>query len=265
MTLFETKMQSSAYPKSMKIFICFMLMVSCLAAGELRVVSYNIHHGAGMDGKLDLQRIAGVIAKEKPDFVALQEVDKGVSRSGKVDQAAALGKMLGMHHAFAKFMDLGGGEYGLAVLSKHPILETHVHKLPTGAEPRVVLEVVSKVEGKKVSFVCIHLDWTKESLRVAQVKALDKVLEDRKHPVLLVGDYNAEPDSETMKLVAKSGVVVAKTGAKLTWPADKPNVEIDYVVVRGMPAVKATSQVGDEKVASDHRPLVGVIPWSVND
>lgn len=243
----------------MRIILFFILLLITVQADELRLFSYNIHHGEGMDGKLDLKRIAGVIGKEKPDLVALQEVDNQVRRSGKIDQAAALGKMLGMHHAFAKFMDLGGGEYGLAVLSKHPILKTHVHRLPAGAEPRVVLEVVVMVRGKKLSFASIHLDWTKESLRVGQFKALDKALAGRKHPVFVVGDYNAEPGSETMKLAAASGVVVPKSGNKLTWPANKPKVEIDYVVVRGMPGVVAVCRVGEEKVASDHRPVSAII------
>lgn len=243
----------------MRIILFFFLLLSSAQAGELRLFSYNIHHGEGMDGKLDLERIAGVIRKEKPDLVALQEVDHQVRRSGKIDQAAALGKTLGMHHAFAKFMNLGGGEYGLAVLSKHPILKTHVHRLPAGAEPRVALEVVVMVQGKKVSFASIHLDWAKEPLRVAQLKALDKALAGRKHPVFVVGDFNAEPGSETMKLAAASSFVVPKTGNKLTWPANKPNVEIDYVLVRGMPGVKAECRVGEEKVASDHRPVIAII------
>ena len=59
----------------MRIFIFLTLIFPSLIADELRLVAYNIHHGEGMDGKLDLERIARVIAAEKPDLVALQEVD----------------------------------------------------------------------------------------------------------------------------------------------------------------------------------------------
>ena len=48
---------------------------------QIRVLSYNIHHGAGVDGKLDLPRIAGVITAVKPDLVALQEVDRNTERA----------------------------------------------------------------------------------------------------------------------------------------------------------------------------------------
>ena len=56
----------------------------------IRVLSYNIHHGEGVDGKLDLQRIARVITSVKPDLVALQELDRNTTRTEKVDQPAVL-------------------------------------------------------------------------------------------------------------------------------------------------------------------------------
>lgn len=246
----------------MRVIWFLMLWTAGLVAGELRVVSYNIRHGEGIDRKLDLKRTAAVLKALRPDFVALQEVDRVVARSGKVDQAAELGKMLGMHHAFGKFMDFGGGEYGLAVLSKFPIVATHVHKLPDGAEPRVVLEVVTEpvAGGGRLSVCSVHLDWTKEALRVAQIKALEKKLAERKHPVVLVGDFNAKPDSETMQFVQKGWKIIPKTGDRLTFSANRPRIEIDYVVTRGV-GKGATCRVVDEQVASDHRPLLSVIPW----
>ena len=94
----------------MRIFIFLTLIFPSLIADELRLVAYNIHHGEGMDGKLDLERIARVIAAEKPDLVALQEVDKGCKRSGSIDQAAKLAEFLKMDHRFGKFMDYQDGE-----------------------------------------------------------------------------------------------------------------------------------------------------------
>ena len=89
------------------------------ARPTLRVVSSNIRHGVGMDGKLDLDRTAAVLRRLEPDLVALQEVDERCRRSGGVDQAAALGKALGMAHRFGEFMDHDGepGSESLAVLA----------------------------------------------------------------------------------------------------------------------------------------------------
>src|SRR5262245_61011943 len=69
-------------------------------AKTLRVMTYNIHVGVGMDKKLDLQRIADVITKEKPDLVGLQEVDRGVKRTEGKDEIAELAKMTHMDFAF---------------------------------------------------------------------------------------------------------------------------------------------------------------------
>ena len=104
--------------------LLMLMWVGCVAPNRpiqepttLRVMSYNIKHGYGMDGKIDFERIAAVIRKQNPDVVTLQEVDKAVSRSGGIDTAQHLGQLLGMTHHFAKFMDYQGGEYGLAGLS----------------------------------------------------------------------------------------------------------------------------------------------------
>ena len=246
----------------MRMIICWLMLAGLLDAGELRVVAYNIKHGQGMDRKLDLARTAEVLRKLRPDFVALQEVDLKATRSGQVDQAAELGRLLDMHHAFGKFMDYQGGEYGLAVLSRFPILESHVHPLPKGAEPRVVLEVVTKPEGseRKLSVASIHLDWTKEELRMAQIKTLQEKLAKRTHPFVLAGDFNATPDSPTMRFVREGWAVSRKAGPRLTCPADAPRTEIDYIVSRGIPKA-VESRVVEEAIASDHRPVLALIPW----
>src|SRR3954471_4847694 len=83
---------------------------------EIRVVTYNIHKGEGMDGKTDLLRIAKVLLSERPDIVALQAVDQKTRRSKGVDQATALGKLIGMKAVFSRAMDFDGGAYGNAVL-----------------------------------------------------------------------------------------------------------------------------------------------------
>ncbi|HUG27420.1 MAG TPA: endonuclease/exonuclease/phosphatase family protein, partial [Gemmatimonadales bacterium] len=98
----------------------------------LRVVSYNIRHGRGMDGEVNLERTAAVLRQLTPDIVALQEVDNRVTRSGGEDQAAVLGGLLGMEHAFGSFMDYQGGQYGMAILSRHPIVRVDPVRLPEG-------------------------------------------------------------------------------------------------------------------------------------
>jgi endonuclease/exonuclease/phosphatase family metal-dependent hydrolase len=236
----------------------------------LRVASYNIRHGEGADGKVDLPRIAKVIAALEPDLVALQEVDKNCTRSGNTDIAKELGKLLGMEHRFGKFMNFQGGEYGMAILSRLPIVDAVRHPLPDGAEPRCALEVRVHVDGlpSPVSFVCIHNDWTKESIRVKQAQALLEQLHGHDSPIVLAGDFNGDRSDESMRLLADAGWrIVKKNNDKEsnTWPADDPRVEIDFFVIRNFPPVEIDHHVINEAVASDHRPIVAAISLSEND
>jgi len=95
---------------------------------KLRVMTYNIHVGVGMDKKLDLARIAGVINSEHPDLVGLQEVDRGVTRTQRIDEIAELAKLTRMDYAFAFNLHYQGGQYGVAILSRFPIRATD-HRL----------------------------------------------------------------------------------------------------------------------------------------
>ena len=247
----------------------FLAGIHPLVAAEppkIRLVAYNIKHCRGMDSRVDLKRIASVIAKLKPDLVALQEVDHTCTRSGKVDQAAALGNLLGMHHRFGEFMDFQGGQYGMAVLSRFPFHKSVRHQLTPGAEPRCALEVMVRPteSGPLLSFVSIHNDWTREPFRVAQANDLIMALRKRQHPVVLAGDFNAGPKAESLTRLRASGfTVLAKEQGAKTFPSPAPRIEIDYFMTRGiaLPSPPLTT-VHDERIASDHRPIVLDLPLS---
>lgn len=215
-----------------------------------------------MDGKTDLDRQAAILKQQNADLVALQEVDKFAARSGKVDQAKYLGDKLGMHYGFGKAIPLGKGEYGQAILSKYPIISTKVHKLPSVGEARIVLEVeVKHPKLGLISFASVHFSYQSEKVRVPQVLAFDEVVTPYRHPVIITGDFNATPETETMKRYAKVWTLIQKTGAKLTNPTTDPKYEIDYCALKNFPKHKAESVVLDEAVASDHRPVLTVIKF----
>ncbi|NNM29000.1 MAG: hypothetical protein HKO57_05725 [Akkermansiaceae bacterium] len=249
---------------------CLLLTAAMARADDpapsVRILAYNIKHGRGMDGKVDLRRAAAVIAAQNPDLVALQEVDRNCTRSGKVDIAAELGRILGMDHRFAKFMDFQGGEYGLAVLSRLPITKSVRHQLPAGAEPRCALEVRVRFAAltTPLSFLSIHHDWTDAKIRVGQVEALLAALEGHRHPVILAGDFNGERDDPSVIRLARSGWNVLRKddpAARHTFPSDAPRKEIDFFMLRGVPAVHVTHHVVDERLASDHRPIAAVLTF----
>lgn len=109
--------------------ICAAYCANCANAEDkniIRVLSYNIHHGAGIDGKLDLERIAGVIKSASPDIVSLQEVDNQTKRSKGVDQAKELARLTNMKFVYGASMSFQGGKYGNTVLTTLPIKASKV-------------------------------------------------------------------------------------------------------------------------------------------
>ncbi len=251
------------------ITACSILSTGIASAKEsaeahtLKVVSYNIRHGEGMDDKIDLKRIADHISQTSPDLVVLQEVDKNCTRSGNQDLAKELGGLLKMDHRFGKFMDLQGGEYGMAVLSRLPIKETIAHPLPKGAEPRCALEVKVELDGLSVpvSLLCIHNDWTNEKIRTKQVTALMKALKNYSNPIILAGDFNGQRSDDSIKLLEEDGWKILDKGGKKTFPSYKPRVEIDFIMVKNLKLVEVVHDVLDEPVISDHKAIYATMTF----
>lgn len=236
------------------------LLSAAEPTGEIRVFCWNLHHGVGEDGKLDLPRIAEVIKAQRPDVVALQEVDNRCRRSGSVDQTAELAKLTGMNGVFGKAMDHDGGGYGQAILSKHPIGGTKVHRLPGEGEPRIAFEAAVTIGGKALRMVSVHLDHQQDARRLKQAEALVAALSESDAPLILAGDFNDTPGSPPLKAFAARYTPVGKKEPVFTCPAGKPTVEIDHVFLQGFEA-RGLLEVLPEAVASDHRPLAGVVTW----
>jgi endonuclease/exonuclease/phosphatase family metal-dependent hydrolase len=241
--------------------ILLALASIALHAQTVRVLSYNIHHAEGMDGRIDLDRIAKVILSVNPDAVALQEVDVKTARSGGVHQIEELARLTSMKWFFGKTIDHQGGDYGNAVLTKLPATFARNAPLP-GKEPRALMEVTLDVAGAKVAFFATHLDASREeTARVAAAKAILKLAKG-KNPAILAGDLNAVPGSETITLLeAKSAWTRAGAPDILpTIPVKEPRRQIDFILYRPANRWRAVEiRVLDEPVASDHRPIFAVL------
>lgn len=230
------------------------------AGTDLTVASYNIRHGRGMDDRVALERTAATIRTFDADIVGLQEVDSMVNRSGRIDAPAMLGGLLGMRHAFGAFMDHDGGRYGMAILSRYPIVSSRSIALPAGQEPRVALAArIAVPTGDTLTAINVHFDWVEnDAARVRQARALAAVLDTLAGPWILMGDFNDGPTSRTLRtfedIVRPSN---KPTDSTYTFPSRTPVREIDYIFASRHPDWSFREiRVGHDTTASDHRPVV---------
>jgi endonuclease/exonuclease/phosphatase family metal-dependent hydrolase len=230
-----------------------------LAAAQtpVRIVTYNIRHGEGMDGTVDLERIAAALRSLDADVIALQEVDRRTERTGGVDQTARLAELLRMRGFFGAHRSFQGGEYGVTILSRVPVLDVRTHPMPASAgNDLAVLEVVLGVGSHRLSTVSVHLAGSPEERR-AQADSLTRIYSEAEGPVILAGDFNARRGSQVMEVLGRDWRILDKEGDPETYPSDDPNREIDFVLLRPPGAFEVVAHhVVDETLASDHRPIV---------
>lgn len=234
------------------------LFTACDTATTTRLMSYNIRNGYGMDKVASLERVAQVINDADVDAVALQEIDSMTGRY-PIDVATKMGELTGMYPTYGASIDFMGGKYGVAVLTRQKPLSTCRVPLPCRSEPRSLLIV----ELDDYYFCSTHLSLHEED-RIASIGIIEQTLSHLDKPALLAGDINATPDEQSVKDMKQHFQVFEKqgSGGTLTWPADKPEMEIDYIALykgNGAHADIKEHYVVDAVVESDHRPIVAEI------
>lgn len=239
---------------------------------EVRVLVYNIHAGKDAKGVDNLARVAEIVRSTGADIALLQEVDRGTTRSGKVDQMAVLSRLTGFHAAFGKTLDYQGGDYGIAIFSRWPINRDSLIRLPVDppqersgrvSEPRGALQAVIQVHGAPLEILNTHIDASREDFYRKQemtsiLRLATRSIIDVRRSTLVGGDLNAEPGSAVIELVRGSPLRDAwpecGQGPGLTYPADRPIKRIDYLLLPvGWSCVSGTVV---ETEASDHRPVI---------
>lgn len=243
----------------------------------VRVATYNIHAGAGEDGRYDLARTASAIHALDADVVGLQEVDvHWGARSQWADTAQELADRLGMRVFFAPIYSLDSPsegqprrEYGVAVLSRWPIVSTENHPLtrlstvvpnPTPTPMPGFAEVVIEKQGARVHVYTTHLDYRADpSVRQTQVEeTLDILADDAGESRVLVGDLNATPEAPELAplwpILTDTWAAAPAAGTGLTYPAITPTKRIDYVTAST--EVEVVASHVPETAASDHLPVV---------
>lgn len=193
------------------------------------VLSFNIHSAMRKSGGLAVGQVSEEIASWKPDIVLLQEVDTRRPRSGNVIQAQQIGEALDMGWV------AGSGQTGNALLSRFPIEKHGIVALPQadGKFDRHAVHAVVDIEGTSVSVYSTHFDHMSQNARVAQARALAKVMAADPLPKIVGGDLNSRPTSlavAALRSVGLGDVWAVGVGSGFTAPVGNPRIRIDYVL-----------------------------------
>ena len=258
------------------VFTCLIgivFMSGCASPGPttpktLRVLTYNIHHGEGLDGKVDLIRISELITNLQADIVCLNEVDKGVLRTKGRDLTAELAALTRMTGVFSNNYHYQGGEYGNAILSRYPVISsrnTHFKMLRPG-EQRGILQVRIDAGGREVVFMATHIDYrpddTERLMNVDEIFGLLPHFSGK--TVIVAGDFNDTPGRRVhlkMKERFRDAWEEAGQGDGFTIPVKKPTKRIDYLWLGKDAPLNVKEITVPYSEASDHLPLFSVLEW----
>lgn len=236
-------------------------------AAELTVLSFNVRSARGDAEELprydeaNLNRLVALIEELRPDAVLLQELDRGVDRSQRIDQFEVLRAAIDMQGDFARTVDYQGGQFGIAVLTRHEIVATDHIRLPRlgGKEPRALQHLRIRLDnGAELDLFNTHID----PRPVSRDRQIALILEHTRRlargPAILAGDFNTASDSSPLARAATAwndGAAEAGTAAP-TYPARDPAVRVDYVFYRGEGLELRSFATLDARGISDHRPLL---------
>jgi endonuclease/exonuclease/phosphatase family metal-dependent hydrolase len=226
-------------------------------------MTFNIHHGKGLDGKTDLSRILKEILKSEADIIALQEVDRFQPRSYFRDQVAILAKGASMFVCYSPSLNFGFSQYGNAILSKWPIESKTIIYMDGGLERRSILIADIKVSGaqslnkrvSKFTIVNTHLGVLAQEYKW-QMPILCEKLAELSKPAIVLGDFNMEPSNIVIKIIDPSWHKINLVHPQATMQNGK---QIDHIFANsGYLDARAWVQ---ETAASDHHAVIADLPY----
>lgn len=234
-------------------------------AGCIRVMTYNLHSCIGLDGRNSVQRIAEILHRYDPDFVALQELDAGCSRSGGVNQLEELRRMWPSEGEFFPLVDMKGGSYGIGYLTRLPVVGRTKTVLPGAQqmvrqEPRGLIQVKVRLSDQEtvVEISNTHLGLTRKE-RTAQIEGITEETAqcEGSMPQILLGDFNCSPQSPEYGFLTSRWKCTQPVPEK-TWFGTFPVRHLDYCFMRGDLEVVQTEVPRDSvtRLASDHLPII---------
>ena len=236
-------------------------------AGDVTVLVANVRMGFDEQGRFRADDVARLITASGADVVVLNEVDRGWVTTGSHDVGAVLARATGMTLVFAPAAD---EVWGNAVLTRLPVREVEVERLPRGSDAMArsaVVVVLGLDDGRDLAVVGTHLSHVdrRGDTRLPQAQAVAAAaarMRERGIPTVVAGDLNAEPAQPELLAFADL-VASALPPGRPTHPAARPRVQIDHILVSSDLEVRAAEVLPDR--LSDHRVVRVVLGLPVPD
>ncbi|MFD1335863.1 endonuclease/exonuclease/phosphatase family protein [Oceanobacillus iheyensis] len=250
---------------------------SAMERVDLKVGTFNVAAGTGLDGEYNIDRLADTISDLDVDIIGLQEVDVHWGYRSNFDHMMEeLASRLDMEYYFAPIYDLApvnegdpNRQYGVGVLSKYPIVDAENRKItrlstqvpnPSPTREPGFLQAKINVEGAEVMFYVTHLDYRGDpTIREMQVADMQEIMSEGNYNIL-VGDMNARPNATEIGPLFRDFVDVwgVHDTDGNTFPAHNPDRRIDYILASKRMEVK-TAEVKNGVESSDHLPVTAEI------
>lgn len=232
----------------------------------LRVATYNIHKGRGLDRRVQIGRIAEVLREIDGDIIALQEVLSIEGKKPKDHQARFIAREMGFHYRIGENRRLQEGAYGNVTLSRFPLIHTHNYDITQpGREERGCLRTDLQIAPNRVLHVYnLHLGTSYRERHYQARKLFDLGIlkpANRAGPRIVLGDFNEWISGLTSRLMKdhfNSIPVRPLFGRSRTYPGFFPLVHLDHIYFDGaLDVVKVVVHRSRKAlVASDHLPII---------
>jgi endonuclease/exonuclease/phosphatase family metal-dependent hydrolase len=241
------------------------------ATHQVKFMTYNIHFGVGMDDQLNLERIVQNILRENPDIVGLEEVEQGRITSQGVDMARWIARQLGMN--FYYYPAINEHAFGVALLSRYPIINVTSYHLPTIVWERVMVRGTIQLNSTFLIDVFVtHLGLDTDN-RTAQIQFILNQTNQITRPKVLMGDFNLHNDSTEIQTVILSFNDTAMDyngmpgNSFSSWPG--PYERIDFIFATKFTAIVNSTVTTDMiphvhaawEYGSDHLPVTTTLQY----
>ena len=253
--------------KPIAFLLLTLMLFSCGKVKQpvtLTLITYNV----GVFSKYEdnsIPQVAELVLGEDASLVALNELDSCNRRHVSFQLEELAEELGGWFYQFASAFPYAGGAYGNGVVSRDKVVSRYTINLPKadGSEPRSV----AVVETDRCVFASVHLDHISENARCVQVKTLndwfESVYGNADKPVFLCGDFNARPDSETIRLVSEDWLQLS--GTDFTFSTKDPRKCLDYIFsykdAIPVKVISAEVLTAGTETLSDHFPVKVVVQF----